>query len=324
MGRILLVRSRPSRTMVSDCCAYTVPREVIMNRRQFAKSMVGAGALLATPHIARAAQVTLRLHHFVPAQSNQQKYWFEPWAKKLEQASGGQIKVEIYPSMQLGGRQPQLYDQARDGVVDIVGTVAGPTPGGSAVLELSELPFLSNQIGARTAPAVWEFYETFARDELKEVKTLAVWAFGGGVLFTKDVALKQPEDCKGLKLRASNRQTNDAFAMLGAQPLSIPPPGVPEALAKGVVDGVVFPYDAVIPFKLDELTNRVSEFGGNRTFYTGVMLFVMNKAKYDGLAPELKKVINDNSGGPFARDLGKKWDEWDQIGRAAGMERNKR
>jgi len=70
------------------------------------------------------------------------------------------------------------------------------------------------------------------RDELKDVKPLAVWAFGGGVLFTKDVVLKKPEDCKGLKLRASNRQTNDAFAMLGAQPLSIPPPGVPEALAK--------------------------------------------------------------------------------------------
>jgi TRAP-type C4-dicarboxylate transport system substrate-binding protein len=89
-----------------------------------------------------------------------------------------------------------------------------------------------------------------------------------------------------------------------------------------VVDGVVFPYDAVIPFKLDELTNRVSEFGGNRTFYTGVLLFVMNKAKYDALAPELKKVIDDNSGPPLARDLGKKWDEWDQIGRAAVLKRN--
>jgi TRAP-type C4-dicarboxylate transport system substrate-binding protein len=293
-----------------------------MNRRQFSKAMAAATATFAVPHIARAAPITLRLHHFVPAQSNQQKYWFEPWAKTLDQATGGQLKVEIYPSMQLGGRQPQLYDQARDGVVDIVWTVGGTTPGRFARLEVFELPFLSNQIGARTAPAVWEFYETFARDELKDVKPLAVWAFGGGVLFTKDVVLKRPEDCKGLKLRASNRQTNDAFALMGAQPLSIPPPGVPEALAKGVVDGVVFPYDAVIPFKLDELTNRVSEFGGNRTFYTGVLLFVMNKAKYDGLAPDLKKAIDDTTGAVMSRDLGKKWDEWDQIGRAAVVKRN--
>src|SRR4051794_3497278 len=76
-----------------------------------------------------AQQITLKLHHFVPAQSNQQKYWFEPWAKKLEQESGGRIKVDIYPSMQLGGKQPQLFDQVRDGIVDIAWTVSGTTPG---------------------------------------------------------------------------------------------------------------------------------------------------------------------------------------------------
>jgi TRAP-type transport system periplasmic protein len=281
----------------------------------FLAAVVASGAV-------QAQQVSLKLHHFVPAQSNQQKFWFEPWAKKLEQDSGGRLKVDIYPSMQLGGRQPQLFDQARDGVVDIVWTVAGSTPGRFPRLEVFELPFLSHAVGEKTAPAVWEFYETFAKDELKDVKPLAVWGFGKGVLFSKDVVIKTPADAKGLKLRASNRQTNDAFALVGAQPQSIPPPGVPEALAKGVVDGVVFPYDAVIPFKLDELTNRVSEFGGDRTFYNSVLLFVMNKAKYDGLPDDLKKVIDANSGAALSRDLGRKWDEWDQIGRAAVVKRN--
>src|ERR1051325_741161 len=253
----------------------------------------GAGAVLfaaAVGPVARTAlaqQVTLRLHHFVPAQSNQQKYWFEPWAKKLEQDSGGRLKVDIYPSMQLGGKQPQLYDQVKDGVVDIAWTVSGSTPGRFPRFEALELPFAGNSVGEKTAPAVWEFYEQFGKDELKDVKVLAVWGFGQGVLFTKDVVIKSPHDAKGLKLRASNRQTNDAFALVGAQPQSIPPPGVPEALAKGVIDGVVFPYDAVIPFKLDELTNRVSEFAGGRSFYNSVLLFVMNKAKYDSLPDEL-------------------------------------
>src|SRR5215471_15186222 len=261
--------------------------------------LLGTSANLCFPAVltGRAAAqpaVTLKLHHFVSAQSNQQKYWFEPWAKTLDQATGGRIKVEIYPSMQLGGKQPQLYDQAKDGVVDIVWTVSGTTPGRFPRLEVFELPFLSHAIGEKTAPAVWEFYERFAKDELKDVKPLAVWGFGSGVLFTKDVVIKTPADAKGLKLRASNRQTNDAFALIGAHPQSIPPPGVPEALAKGVVDGVVFPYDAVIPFKLDELTNRVSEFGGDRNFYNSVLLFVMNKAKYDSLPDDLKKVIDNN------------------------------
>ena len=291
-------------------------------RTPFAAAIAGM-LFAAIPGTGSLAQtVTLKLHHFVPAQSNQQKFWFEPWAKKLEQESGGKLKVEIYPSMQLGGRQPQLFDQAKDGVVDIVWTVAGTTPGRFPRLEVFELPFLSHAIGEKTAPAVWEFYETFAKDELKDVKPLAVWGFGKGVLFSKDVVIKTPADAKGLKLRASNRQTNDAFALIGAQPQSIPPPGVPEALAKGVVDGVVFPYDAVIPFKLDELTNRASEFGGDRTFYNSVLLFVMNKAKYEGLPDDLKKVIDQNSGAALSRDLGRKWDEWDQIGRAAVLKRN--
>jgi TRAP-type transport system periplasmic protein len=285
-------------------------------------ALVGLLVAVAASPETRAQQATLKLHHFVPAHANQQKFWFEPWAKKLEQDSGGRLKVDIYPSMQLGGRQPQLFDQARDGVVDIVWTVAGTTPGRFPRLEVFELPFLSHAIGEKTAPAVWEFYETLAKQELKEVKPLAVWGFGKGILFSKDVVIKTPTDAKGLKLRASNRQTNDAFALIGAHPLSIPPPGVPEALAKGVVDGVVFPYDAVIPFKLDELTNRVSEFGGDRTFYNSVLLFIMNKARYDALPDDLKKVIDANSGAALARDLGRKWDEWDQIGRAAILKRN--
>ena len=88
-----------------------------------------------------------------------------------------------------------------------------------------------------------------------------------------------------------------------------------------MLDGVVFPYDAVIPFKLDELTNRVSEFGGDRNFYNSVMLFVMNKAKYDSLPDDLKKVIDANSGAVLAAELGRKWDEWDEIGRAAVVKR---
>jgi TRAP-type C4-dicarboxylate transport system substrate-binding protein len=291
-------------------------------RYLFAASIVATAVAAASTTPTLAQQVTLKLHHFVPAQANQQKFWFEPWAKKLEQESGGKLKVEIYPSMQLGGKQPQLYDQAKDGVVDIVWTVAGTTPGRFPRLEVFELPFLSHAIGEKTAQAVWDFYQAYAKDELKDVKPLAVWGFGKGTLFTKDVVIKTPADAKGLKLRASNRQTNDAFALIGAHPQSIPPPGVPEALAKGVVDGVVFPYDAVIPFKLDELTNRVSEFGGDRTFYNTVMLFVMNQAKYDGLPDELKKVIDANSGAALSRDLGRKWDEWDLLGRAAVLKRN--
>jgi TRAP-type transport system periplasmic protein len=171
-------------------------------RYLFAAAIVVTMVAAASGTAALAQQVTLKLHHFVPAQANQQKFWFEPWAKKLEQESGGKLKVEIYPSMQLGGKQPQLFDQAKDGVVDIVWTVSGSTPGRFPRLEVFELPFLSHAIGEKTAPAVWDFYQAYAKDELKDVKALAVWGFGSGVLFTKDVVIKTPADAAGRRARS--------------------------------------------------------------------------------------------------------------------------
>src|SRR5215475_12409365 len=102
-----------------------------LGRRQFFSL---AGAAVAAPAVSRVAwgqapQVTLKLHHFLPPVSNVHRHLWTPWVKKVETESGGRIKIDIYPSMQLGGTQPQLYDQARDGVVDIIWTVLGSTPG---------------------------------------------------------------------------------------------------------------------------------------------------------------------------------------------------
>ena len=293
-------------------------RHLKINRR---KLMAGAGAALGMPAIVSSANaqsvVTLKLHHFLPAQGNAHKFWFVPWAEKVGKESDGKIKVEIYPSMQLGGRPPQLFDQARDGVVDIVWTLAGNTPGRFPRLEVFELPFMSGATGEVTSQAVWEYYEANSRDELKDIKPLAVFAHGKGNFYTKDKVIKTPSDLKDVKIRVPSRPINDSLQLIGATPQGIPAPGVPEALAKGVVDGVVMPYEIVPALKLDELTNRVSVFEGDRGFYTIVFLFAMNKAKYDGLPADLKKVIDDNSGAAHSRQCGKYFDEWDVLGKAA-------
>ncbi|MDP3862372.1 MAG: C4-dicarboxylate ABC transporter, partial [Phaeovulum sp.] len=86
-----------------------------------------AALVLATglASAATAQEVTLRLHQFLPAQSFVPSGILDPWAGRIEAASGGRIKIEIFPSMQLGGKPADLVDQLIDGVVDIIWTLPG-------------------------------------------------------------------------------------------------------------------------------------------------------------------------------------------------------
>ena len=259
-------------------------------------------------------EVTLRLHHFLGAQANVPKSFLEPWARKVEADSKGKIKVDVYPSMQLGGKPPQLYDQAKDGIVDIVWTLSGNTPGRFPKLEVFELPWMPSAKGEVTSQALWDFWQAHAKDEAKDVKVLAIFAHAKGNFYTKDKQVVTPADIKGLKIRVPTRTINDTLVLMGASPQGIPAPGVPEALAKGVVDGVMMPFEVVPALKIHELTNKASTFAGDRGLYTAVFFLAMNQAKYDGLTSELKKVIDDNSGMFASKWAGKVFDDSDKIG----------
>src|SRR5690606_12554640 len=118
--------------------------------------------------IAASAQekVKLKVAHFLPPQSTAQTKLIEPWAKAITEQSGGRIEVEIYPSMQLGGKPPQLFDQVRTGVADVVWTLPGYTPGRFPKTEVFELPFMTSSAEA-TSQAVMELFNTHLQDEYK-------------------------------------------------------------------------------------------------------------------------------------------------------------
>ena len=102
-----------------------------MNRlkKHLASSCLAASLAILGSSSALAAEETLRLHQFLPAQANVPTLILDVWADKIEQESGGRIEIQRFPSMQMGGKPPELMDQAIDGVADIVWTVVGYTPG---------------------------------------------------------------------------------------------------------------------------------------------------------------------------------------------------
>ncbi len=283
-------------------------------RRLVTKALLTIAALgLCQAH---GAEVTLRVHHFLPPPSTTHKLFIEPWAEQVEADSQGRIEIEIYPAMQLGGKPPQLYSQVRDGVADIVWTLPGYTPGRFPIVEVFELPFMAATAEA-TSQAAQEFSEKYLQEEFQDVHPLLFHVHAPGALHMRDKPVQSLDDMKGLKIRAPSRTTNTTLETLGATPVGMPVPAVPEALSKGVVDGALLPYEVSRPLRVHELTDSHTEFGGDRGLYTAVFLFAMNKAKYQALPDDLKKVIDDNSGMALAEKIGPIWDQAETGGRQA-------
>jgi TRAP-type transport system periplasmic protein len=279
-------------------------------RRHFL-SLVGgalaAPALLREGH-AQSPQVTLRMHHFLPPVSNGHAKFLAPWAQKVQQESGGRIKIDIFPAMQLGGSPPQLFDQARDGVVDLVWTLPGNTPGRFPVTETFELPFVPHRKAVVNSRAFQDFAGEHLKDEYKDVHPVCFWAHDHGLIHSSK-PVRTMEDLSGLKLRFPTRLAGEALRALGATAIGMPIPQVPESLAQRVIDGTVIPWEVVPSIKVHELVKNHTEIPGSPTLYTATFILAMNKAKYEGLPADLKQVVDANSGMAAATMAGKVWDE---------------
>ena len=293
----------------------------MIQRRTLLKT--SAAVALGAPGLSGLAQqaVTLKFHTFMAPQSNVWLSMHKPWMDKVEKESGGRIKFEAYPAMQLGGTPGLLYDQAKDGVVDVVWTLPGNTAGRFPRVEVFELPFVMNNAEA-TSKAYWEYVQTMAPDEFKDTQVLALHVHGPGMFHTKDRQIKTADDLRGLKLRGPTRQITKMLGYLGATPVGMPLPQIPDALSKGTIDGCVIPWEVVPSVKVHELTRFHSEFdpaGG--ALYTTTFVMAMNKAKYNALAPDLKKVIDANSGMATSAWLGKTQQGNDPLGRKSAQDR---
>ena len=257
---------------------------------------------------AMAQEVTLKVHFHLPASSYANTLFIQPWCEGIARDSNNRMKCQSYPSMQLGGTPPQLFEQVRDGVADVVWTLPGYTAGRFPLMEVFELPFMSASAEA-TSQAAWEYFDKHARKEFPGIHMLVVNVHDNGFVHARERQVKTMADFKGLKVRAPTRQTNKLLGALGATPVAMPLPALADALSKGVVDGYLLPWEVIPSIKAHELTKYHSETDPKaRALYTAVFTLAMNQAKYDSLPPDLRKVIDANSGAAAAKAFGKQWD----------------
>ena len=264
--------------------------------------------------------VTLRVHHFLPPSSNAQVKLIEPWCAKIGTESAGRLKCQIYPAMQMGGTPAQLFDQAKDGVADIVWAVPGYQAGRFLVSEVFELPFMGIS-GEKSSRALWAYATKNATDEYRGIRPLMFHVIAGMALATAKKQIRTMADFDGMKLRAPTRLATRMVTALGGTPVPMPMPQVSESLAKGVIDGAMMPWEVVPAIKAQEIVKYHSETDPTMPLLsTTTFVLAMNPAKYDSLPAELKKVIDANSGADVSAWAGKVFDEVTLTGRQSGVD----
>lgn len=290
----------------------------LIRRNLLTLTAAAALSLGASASMSFAQEVTLRLHQFLPPQANVPKNIIIPWIEQVQEASGGRIKIDHFPAMQLGGKPPELISQATDGVADIVWTVSGYTPGRFPHTEVFELPFMMTNAEA-TSRAYWDMAQKYMVDgEFSDFHLLGAWVHGPGLIHSSG-PITTPDDLNGVKLRAPTRVTNMMFAGMGATPVGMPVPAVPEALSKGVIDATVIPWEVTGALKVPELVSNHLEFG-DASLYTTTFLFAMNKDAYNAMPDDLKAILDENSGAEFSAFAGKQMQIDDAPGREQALD----
>ena len=263
-----------------------------------------------------AQDVTLTIHHFVSPKAPPQSKFMQPWADKVMAESEGRIEIEIFPSMSLGGKPPELYSQVRDGAADIVWTVTGYTPGVFPRSEVFELPSVHEGSAEATAKAIYANWDMI-KEDFEDIHPLAVYVHAGNAFHIVGDCLSSPAEFAGKKLRVPSRTGGWIIEALGAEGVGMPLPAFPQALSKKAVDGGMLPFEIVPPYKVHELTNCTIQGDNGRRFGTAVFLFGMNKDKYESLPEDLKAIIDANSGASLAEEAGVLWDGLEAGGQGA-------
>ncbi|MGI9366111.1 MAG: TRAP transporter substrate-binding protein [Rhizobiaceae bacterium] len=279
------------------------------------KTLFLGGALAAASSLGALAQEhTFKLHHLLSAKSPAHVNMLVPWAKKVEENSGGKVKIEIFPSMSLGGKPPELIQQARDGVVDIVWTVNGYTPGLFPRTEVFELPGVYTNNTVATNLAMYDMFESDLRQEYKGVEVMWLHVHAGQAIMTVDKEVRSPADMAGMKMRIPTRTGAWVIEALGASPLATPVPEVPTALSKKTIDGTLLPWEIIPPLKLQNQIDYFIEGHDKTRLGTTSFQVSMNMARWEGLPDDIKKAFKDASGRDWWGKVGEYWRAGDDFG----------
>jgi TRAP-type C4-dicarboxylate transport system substrate-binding protein len=272
---------------------------------------LGLAAALAAPASAPASAqdktFEWKYSHWVPA-THPLHGILQGWAKSIDEASKGTIKISIFPAQQLG-KAPDHYDMVQKGIADVAYVSTGYQAGRMLVTSVAQMPFMmSNAEGGSKAFDEW--YRPYAAKDMPGVKLCYMYTHDVATLHSKK-EIRTPDQIKGMKIRPAHATMGNWMTSLGATTVQVSAPESREALERGVADAITFPWGSLIAFKIDGIT----KFHIDEPMYVATFATIINSDKYDALSVDQKKVIDAHCTTAWSGKTAADWVKWEDDGR---------
>jgi TRAP-type C4-dicarboxylate transport system substrate-binding protein len=280
------------------------------NVRKLLLSATLGALLVALAQPALAQPTTLTMSSWVSPQHHLTSVVLQGWATEVEKATNGRVKFTMLPKHP--SAPPGTFDAVRDGLVDLSYVTASYTPARHIMPLMPELPGMGDTALVNSVAYSrihWQYFQKVG--EYKGVKLLGVFTHGPGQMFTKK-PVSSIADLQGLKIRTGGGIAEAVARALGTSAFVKPAPESYELLSSGVADGVFFPLESIISFKLETVLAQATLFPGG--MYSSAFGFFMNEDKWNKLPKQDQEAIEKISGEHLARLAGKSWDDADQRG----------
>ncbi|HHW06165.1 MAG TPA: TRAP transporter substrate-binding protein [Clostridia bacterium] len=229
--------------------------------------------------------VELKLAHFFPSVHPVETELLQPWAKAIEEATGGRVRITTYPGETLA-KATDIYAGVVDGIADIGLSCFSYTRGRFPVLEAFELPGIIYKNSKVASQVAWEGIQELNPQEVQDTKLFMVFATGSGDLFTKK-PVRNLDDLQGMLIRATGLSAKTLQA-LGAVPEAMAQSEAYEALAKGVVHGNMGPMEILQGWKIAEVTDYITK---TPFLYNTLFFITMNLDKWNSLPQDVQEAI---------------------------------
>jgi TRAP-type transport system periplasmic protein len=245
-----------------------------------------------------AQELKLTFATVAPPNSRVAQGFFHPWAQRINEAGKGVVRLDVKDGFSLANLE-NVYNRVLDDVIQVGWALQSAIGGKFVRSAVAGLPFTAYDSEAGSV-ALWRLYKSnLIEAEYQDIVPLALIVFPqSGVHLGRP--LDSPENITGLRLAVLGKVQSEAISRLGAVPLSLPATDLYESIQRGLAAGAVASWTTFDPFRLGEVTRYhvVTRLGTS----TG-MLF-MAKKKFNALPPDVRKILQENSGEGPSRQFG--------------------